>query len=679
MVLETDFAEKAPAEAHVGRVPTNDRRILTRRTEDFHWIERISDLTGDGCFVVASTMQIEYANANAVHLLDLEDGAPPADFALLVKELARAGYFGPGDPDVFVALFTDMLTNQRLRQSGETQLIKAITPTGRHIEMHMTHGRDDRYLLFVRDRTQIFLERQALATALELGDSGYWYLNLETQEFLIRAEALQAHFAPNTFAGNDMDSLRKRLHPDDRARADAAITDSIRTKSPTTIVARLIDDNKEAHWLRSHIKPELDETNRVRSLICYFTDITTQLRVQDELRAAQERAERALKGKNAFLSRLSHEVRTPMNAVIGMADALLHHHNDPTINPKLTLIQDSAEKIVRLVDETLQHSKLEEEEIELNPREASPAEVVSQACAMWNEQATRAGTTLTCTIKEGVPEHILFDDFRFEQCLNNLLSNAVKFTEGGRVDVVLAASGGVNSRQLVLAVRDTGIGMDSEQLKQVFVPYKQADKSISSRYGGTGLGMAITKDLVELMEGRITVRSKPGEGTIFVLTLPIATAQDTKTMSNALVGDILQTSQTAEPSDYSDMRILLVDDNKTNHTVVTSLLGTLVGHIDTALNGEEAIERLKQETFDVVLMDIHMPVMDGIEATLAIRSSHASYADVPIVALTADPQYQQARLCKNIGMDDALAKPIRLSNLLQSFDRVRHVEMQHAA
>ena len=679
MIVDTENFGDASARNGLRAVPPNDRRTTTRRTEDYHWIDRISALTGDGCFVVASTMQVLFANEQAVSLLELEDGVAPADFTVLINELARAGYFGPGDPDIFVALFTDMLTNQRLRQNGDTQVVRVITPAGRHIELHMTHGRDDSYLLFVRDRTQVFLERQALNTALELGDSGYWYFNLETREFLLRADALKARFTPNGRNMESITSLKERIHSEDRLRVEDKIKECIAKKASVSIVARLIDDNQDIHWLRSHIKPELDETSRVRSLICYFTDITSQLRVQDELRSAQERAERALKAKNTFLGRLSHEVRTPMNAVIGMADALLHHHNDPAINPKLTLIQDSAEKIVRLVDETLQHSKLEEEEIELNPREASPAEVVTQACAMWTEQAARTGTELSCTVKDDVPDAMLFDDFRFEQCINNLLSNAVKFTESGRVDVVLATSGGPQSRQLVLAVRDTGIGMDPEQLKHVFVPYKQGDKSISSRFGGTGLGMAITKDLVELMGGRITVRSEPGQGTIFVVTLPMTTPQDTKTLANALVGDILQTSQPAEPSDYSAMRVLLVDDNKTNHTVVTSLLGSLVGHIETAMNGEEAIDWLERDTFDIVLMDIHMPVMDGIEATLAIRSSRAPYADVPIVALTADPQYQQARLCKNIGMDDALAKPIRLTNLLQSFDRVQSAEMQHAA
>ena len=650
--------------------PPNDRRLKTRRAEDYHWIERISELTGDGCFVIASTMQIEYADNNAARLLDLEDERPPADFSALVRQLAAEGYFGPGEPEVFVGLFTDMLTNQRLRQSGDTQVIKAITPTGRHIEMHMAHGRDDRHLLFVRDRTDSFLEQQALATALQLGDSGYWYLNLETREFRIRGEALRKTFHRIAQNETDVDHIREHLHPEDKTVADDTIRQCLRRRAPVTAVLRMIDDNGDTHWWRSHVKPEIDETSRVRSLICYFTDITKQLRVQDELRAAQEAAERALKGKNTFLSRLSHEVRTPMNAVIGMADALIHHHSDPELNPKLTLIQDSAEKIVRLVDETLQHSKLEENELELNPREASPAALVRKTCVMWTEQAGRTETELTCTVKEDVPAEMLFDDFRFEQCLNNLLSNAVKFTEGGRIDVVLATSGTVPSRQLVLAVRDTGIGMTDDQLKHVFTPYKQADRTISNRFGGTGLGMAITKDLVELMDGRITVRSEPGQGTIFVITLPITASEDTKVLSDNLVGDLLQGDETAAPSDYSDLRVLLVDDNRTNHTVVCSLLGSLVGSIQTAMNGEEAIECLESEVYDVVLMDIHMPVMDGIEATLAIRSSHTDYSDVPIVALTADPQYQQARLCKNIGMDDALAKPIRLTNLLQSFDRV---------
>ena len=220
--------------------------------------------------------------------------------------------------------------------------------------------------------------------------------------------------------------------------------------------------------------------------------------------------------------------------------------------------------------------------------------------------------------------------------------------------------------------------MNEAQLANLFEAYTQADKSISGRFGGTGLGMNITKQLIELMGGKITAKSEIGSGTVIALTLPIKAERRVEerreNTSGGLLDDILESA--AEPeSEYSELKMLVVDDNPTNHMVVSSLLGSLVKHIDVAENGVEAIDALKKAErenaqYDIVLMDIHMPVMDGIEATLDIRGSKESYTDIPIIALTADPQYQQRRLCKNIGMDEALAKPVKLTELLNAMDRV---------
>jgi CheY-like chemotaxis protein len=217
--------------------------------------------------------------------------------------------------------------------------------------------------------------------------------------------------------------------------------------------------------------------------------------------------------------------------------------------------------------------------------------------------------------------------------------------------------------------------MTPDQQKQIFEAYTQADKSIARRFGGTGLGMTITKEIIELMGGSISLRSESGKGSVFALTLPIEEIKPkaTKQQSEALVDQLLEKAM-PEPSKYADLRILVTDDNATNHMVVSSLLESLVGEIHIASDGQQAIQVLETTPIDIVLMDIHMPVMDGIEATLAIRGRPESWSDVLIIALTADPQYQQRRLCKNIGMDDALAKPVKLVELLRAFDNVLAIE-----
>ncbi|MGJ8559561.1 MAG: ATP-binding protein [Litorimonas sp.] len=688
-----------------------DRRVSVRRKEDFFWLKRLADLTGEACIVVNRNLGIEYVDEKIFDLLKMQPISPDelTQLGQLTSVMAEQGYFGHGDPKVFEALISDLLINQRLKQTTATQIINAVTPSGRHIDIRVSLGRDDSYLLLMRDVTQEELKRQALDTALKVGQSGYWYYNFNSNEFRVRADSLEQHFSAESF-----DKIRKKgfnhvLHPEDRIVSKSAIDKAVETCVAQVTIVRIICDDGVQHWLKAHVMPNVDESGKVQSVCCFFTTITQQVKIEQDLRKAQSETEFALKAKNEFLGRLSHEVRTPLNAVIGMADALVHNCKDDSIRPQLLLIQNSAEKVMEMVDGTLEHTKLADDAVELNLRECSPSELVTTVCRKWEDKAALENTKLSFAIHPDVPETMMLDDYRYEQCLSNLLSNAIKFTPGGSVKVILAPRGTGKNKQLVLAVRDNGIGITKEALSHIFQPFKQANKSISSRFGGTGLGLSIVKDLVDLMGGRINVTSEFGKGTLFVIAFPIASKQaapvlaeptvsaipadpvpisppaaitETKvetrgnpptapksTKTTSLVDQLLD-NDTSPETPYSDLRVLIVDDNATNHIVVSSLLSRVVGEITTALNGQEALDQLKQKTFDLVLMDIHMPVMDGIETTLSIRNEPSSYQNIPIIALTADPQYQQARLCRNIGMNSSLGKPIKLTGLLQAFDEV---------
>jgi len=471
---------------------------------------------------------------------------------------------------------------------------------------------------------------------------------------------------------------KDNIHADDYKKLREIWVKAHENRESWTGSFRTKDANGETIWVKTQATPQISESGRITSYIFYYTEVTAQLRIQDDLRKAIEQSKKALSAKNAFLGRLSHEIRTPMNAVVGIADALIHHNSDPEIKPKLELIQTSAEKIIRIVDESLEHTKLAEAKIQLDPQASNPSKAVQSVCALWEQKAVENGIDLSCRIDENVPDSIVFDSHRFEQCLNNLVSNAVKFTPAGQVQVVLTTIEKNGKNNLVTVVKDNGIGMNEAQLANLFEAYTQADSSISGRFGGTGLGMNITKQLIELMDGNITAKSSPSQGTVIALSLPIQTEQKEEDHRNVTSGVLVeQLLEDAAPpaSEYGKLKVLVVDDNATNHLVVTSLLGSMVKEIEVAENGVEAIQALDNADdagaqFDVILMDIHMPIMDGIEATLAIRGSYKAYTDIPIVALTADPQYQQRRLCKNIGMDDALAKPIKLTEVLGAFDRV---------
>ena len=654
-------------------VTTHDRRTETRRQEDFYWLSRMGEMSGQAIILFDENLNIEFYNSNTPKLFEI----PPGDvgktsaYSQFVEYLAQRGDFGAGDPQIFVAHVDDIINNQRLAQTTDTPQLELTTPAGRKLLLRQKFS-SSQLIVTAEDITESVRKTQTIDIALESGEAGVLYYNCESETREIYGEYLSQKLTKRQLERVYEDGILPIVHPDDLDAAQSTWDKALLNGESWHHTCRVLRGNGESIWLRWRGKPQKSETGKLLGFICFFKDITTELKTSEALRQAKETAEKALEAKNNFLARLSHEVRTPMNAVVGIADALIHHHGDETIRPKLELIQSSAEKIVRIVDETLDHSKLDADQLKLDPKPSNPKDSIIAVCRLWEHQSLKNGIDLSYHIDPSVPEEITFDSFRYEQCLNNLLSNAVKFTPNGKIKVVLTTVEKAGQpRRLVMAVQDNGIGMTAEQQRQIFEAYTQADRTISRRFGGTGLGMNITKQIIELMGGTISLRSEIGKGTIFALSLPIDAVEEKSVEENtANLVEMMLEEAAPEPTDYSALKVLVVDDNVTNHMVIRSLLESIVGEMHFANHGQEAIDVLKITDIDIVLMDIHMPVMDGIEATLAIRGSDAAYSDVLIIALTADPQYQQKRLCKNIGMDDALAKPVKLTSILRAMDNV---------
>ena len=668
----TDLSENVVTEPQISLSELQDLQ--------FEWLARAARLWGTALLVVDTKLQIKFYDRAIADILELDSSVDLTGANLLdiAGELAIRGDFGPGDPAIFVDLVRNEFTKSAGALEPSNRKLNFVTPSGKRVQFRQEIKHDGLFMLGCRDVTKSYIQKHALKVALDSSDSGYIMFDVETRKFHdVGNFASRKHC--NRLAQRLLnDELKNVIHPEDYKKVKSVRKQAEANKEPWSGTFRILDDQADTIWVKVQATPQISESGVITSYIFFYSQVTSQLRVQDDLRKAIEQTEKSLSAKNAFLGRLSHEIRTPMNAVVGIADALIHHDGNPKILPKLKLIQSSAEKIIRIVNESLEHTKLAESKVQLDPHPASPREAVESVCALWEQKAIENDIDLQCRIDTKVPDTIIFDTHRYEQCLNNLISNAVKFSPGGKIQVVLTTLETKGQNNLVAVVKDTGIGMNEAQLANLFEAYTQADKSISGRFGGTGLGMNITKQLIELMGGKITAKSEIGSGTVIALTLPIKAERRVEerreNTSGGLLDDILESA--AEPeSEYSELKMLVVDDNPTNHMVVSSLLGSLVKHIDVAENGVEAIDALKKAErenaqYDIVLMDIHMPVMDGIEATLDIRGSKESYTDIPIIALTADPQYQQRRLCKNIGMDEALAKPVKLTELLNAMDRV---------
>ncbi|HZZ34697.1 MAG TPA: ATP-binding protein, partial [Caulobacteraceae bacterium] len=485
--------------------------------------------------------------------------------------------------------------------------------------------------------------QQRLELALQIGDLHMWEADYKRMAVTAGGAASTLDYDRDLdFADVEDDNIWRIVHPADRPAAMALWERYMADGTPFRTEFRLLQMNGPHRWAQAAAAATRDETGEVTRVIGVIRDIDAEKRGEIALAKARDAAEAANRAKSEFLANMSHEIRTPLNGVMGVASALSKTNLDPAQREMVGLVESSAQTLESLLSDVLDLARIESGRLELKAEPFDLVQAVEDVGALFFPAARDKGLKFVVQAAPEAQGRFVGDAGRVRQILSNLVSNAVKFTTSGSVTLKVETQTDVAAcdEVLVLSVSDTGIGFDDEAATRLFGRFEQADGSITRRYGGTGLGLAISQSLAQAMGGQLYATSLLDEGSVFTLRLALPRVKAPS--SEAPPPEAAE----AEPVDMSRFRVLLAEDHHTNRRVVELILGSAGVALTCVENGAEAVEAFEAEDFDLILMDMQMPVMDGLTAIRAIRQCEAAAGKRPTVifALTANamPEHSKA-------------------------------------
>ena len=470
----------------------------------------------------------------------------------------------------------------------------------------------------------------------------------------------------------DTSGLLDRVHPDDRAQVEATTRTLLSGAQQRAVSQHRVRTVDGWLWIESHgMVAEHDTKGRPIRLMGTIADIGKRKRAEAEGARARELAEQASRAKSEFLANISHEVRTPLNALMGLTRLLIDSPLNPEQKSWLELMDSSAHALLALLNDVLDLSRIEAGKLSIEHVRFHLHDVLTEVAALYAEQARAKPLDFALELAHGLPPQMQGDPGRLRQVLGNLLSNAVKFTpRGGRIRVTAQAltAAGTRQRLLRLRVQDSGVGIAAKQQPTLFDAFTQADASTARRYGGSGLGLAICARLVKLMGGGIEVQSELGQGSVFTVTLPLeeGAATDHAPLSAPIeLNEVAQAGQR-----FAGLTVLVAEDHPVNELLMNQLLQRLGCTVRNARDGEQAVQQWSQGGVDLVLMDVQMPGSNGLQATRRIRELEIARGlpHTPIVAVTANAMNGDREACLAAGMDGYTPKPMSPQALMHAMD-----------
>ncbi|PKK99234.1 MAG: hypothetical protein CVV57_03460 [Tenericutes bacterium HGW-Tenericutes-2] len=513
---------------------------------------------------------------------------------------------------------------------------------------------------------KIDINKKFLQYAHQVSHAGFWYFDVLENQLTWADETYELLGIPKNQKIKEQ-TFVDLIHPDDKDYVVKYWNNYKDIGKGYTITHRVIV-NKHIKWLEAKSLVELNDRQEVVALFGTLEDVTERineqidaenyrLKLEDiihdkaiELDKSKIQAEKSSQIKSSFLSNMSHEIRTPMNAIIGFTHLLEQKITDPEQKEYIDRINDASKHLLGIINDILDLSKIEAGKMILEERPFKLDKLIDEVRSIVIEMVKVKKLYIDIE-KIDCPEVIIGDSNRVRQILINLLSNAVKFTDTGGISLVLFIDKKIDDTHVNISfkVKDTGIGMTEDQQKRLFQEFEQADSSTTRLYGGTGLGLSISKRLSELMHGTLAVESKLNEGSEFILTIPVEIDELESTLKNI----DLEESQAVMPKAGS--KILLAEDNFLSQKLAHRILTNMGMQVTVANNGKIAVDLVKSKPFDLVILDIQMPVMDGIEAAKQIRAFNK---ETPILAMTANAFVEDKALCLQAGMNDYISKPI---------------------